>query len=76
MSWDKRPAASPCRPLRKMAPRALLFDAACKELRDTGQPEIVREVIAQRIIELAKTGEFDPVRLREAALVGLKGKGD
>ena len=52
------------------------FDAACKELRDTGQPEIVREVIAQRIIELAKTGELDPLRLREAALVGLKDKRD
>ena len=51
------------------------FDAACKELHDTGQPEIVREVIAGRIIELARTGELDPVRLREAALVGLTGTG-
>ena len=52
------------------------FDAACKELRDTGQPEVVLEVIAERIMELAKTGELDPVRLREAALVGLKDKRD
>jgi hypothetical protein len=44
------------------------FDAACKALDDTGQPQIVREVIAQRIVEAASHGERDPVRLREAAL--------
>jgi hypothetical protein len=44
------------------------FDAACKALDDTGQPQIVREVIAQRIIEAATLGERDPVRLMEAAL--------
>ena len=49
------------------------FDAACKELHDSGQPEIVREVIAKRIIQLATTGELNPFRLREAALVGLAG---
>jgi hypothetical protein len=32
------------------------FDAACEELHDTGQPEIVLEVIAERIITVAKTG--------------------
>jgi len=52
------------------------FDAACKELHDTGQPEIVREVIAERIIELATTGELNPARLRKAALVGLAGTRD
>lgn len=44
------------------------FDAACKTLDDTGQPKIVREVIAQRIIEAAGRGERDPVRLVKAAL--------
>lgn len=47
------------------------FDAACKALNDTGQPELVLEVIAQRIIAAASMGERDPVRLREAALLGL-----
>jgi hypothetical protein len=42
--------------------------ATCKELHDTGQPQIVREVIAIRIIAAAKRGELDPLRLREAAL--------
>jgi hypothetical protein len=44
------------------------FDAALKALDDGGQPKIVLEVIAQRIIEAARRGERDPVRLVEAAL--------
>jgi hypothetical protein len=44
------------------------FDAACKELRDTGQPAVAREVLAERIIALARSGERDPARLRDAAL--------
>jgi hypothetical protein len=44
------------------------FDLACKALDDGGQPKIVREIIAQRIIEAAGRGERDPVRLAKAAL--------
>ena len=44
------------------------FEAALKELQDTGQPEVVREAIALRIIAAARFGERDPVRLLEAAL--------
>ena len=44
------------------------FDAACKALNDTGQPESVLEVMAERIIAAARLGERDPVRLRKAAL--------
>jgi len=44
------------------------FDGACKELHDTGQPPIVYEVIAKRIIDAAKNGERDPARLRNAGL--------
>jgi hypothetical protein len=47
------------------------FDSACKELNDAGQPAIVYEVIAKRIIDGAKNGERDPVRLRNAALAAL-----
>jgi hypothetical protein len=42
------------------------FEAALKELQDTDH--VSREAIAGRIIAAAKTGERDPVRLREAAL--------
>ena len=49
------------------------FDAACEEVRDTGQPPLVREVMAKRIIDAARSGERDVNRLREAALSGLRG---
>jgi hypothetical protein len=51
------------------------FDLACKELHDTGQPSIVYEVIAKRIIDAAKNGQRDLDRLREAGLVALGGDG-
>jgi hypothetical protein len=47
------------------------FDAACKELHDRGQPALVREIIATRIIQAAKEGERDQARLREAGLSAL-----
>ena len=47
------------------------YDAALKELHDTGQPQMVLEIIADRIVAAAKLGKRDPVRLREAALRGL-----
>jgi hypothetical protein len=49
-----------------------VFDAACRELHDKGQPAIVREVIARRIIDAALLGERDPIRLREAGLAGVR----
>jgi hypothetical protein len=47
------------------------FDDACKALHDAGQPAIVYEVIAKRIIDAARNGERDPVRLRKAGLAAL-----
>jgi hypothetical protein len=47
------------------------FDSACKELHDTGQPPIVYEVIAKRIIDGVRAGERDPVRLRNVGLAAL-----
>jgi hypothetical protein len=47
------------------------FDAACKGLRDAGQPALVREIIAKRITEAAKNDERDPVRPRAAGLAAL-----
>lgn len=49
------------------------FDGACKELHDIGQSDLVKSVIAKRIIQIAKTGERDPHQLRKRALkaVGL-----
>ncbi len=47
------------------------FDTACRDLHDRGQPAIVYEVIAKRIIDAAKNGEHDPVQLRNAGLTAL-----
>jgi hypothetical protein len=50
------------------------FDAACCELHDTGQPEIVQEVLAKRILAATWRGERDAERLRDAALSAIKPK--
>ncbi len=50
------------------------FDAACKDLHDTGQPSSVYEIIARRIIEAARSGERDPDILRDRALTAFGAK--
>jgi len=53
------------------------FDAACSVVHYAGQPsEVVREVLAQRIIGAATSGERDPLRLKAAALAGLPDEPD
>lgn len=47
------------------------FDDACKELDDDGQPLVVQEVMAQRIIAAAHRGERNITRLRDIALAAL-----
>jgi hypothetical protein len=42
------------------------FDRACTAL--PGQPDIVKEIIAKRIIELARAGDGDPDHLCDVAL--------
>ena len=38
------------------------FDAVCKDLHDTGQPVLIQEIIAKRIIKAVMKGERNPVR--------------
>jgi hypothetical protein len=47
------------------------YDRTKKELHDSGQPEIVREILARRILDLAAKGERDPERLCAGALGSL-----
>jgi hypothetical protein len=47
-----------------------VLDAAFEELQDTGEPDVVRELIAIRIIAAARLGERDLARLLQAALRG------
>ena len=50
------------------------FEKARKSLHDKGQPYLVRQVIAERIIAAAKLGERDPAQLCETALRALGSK--
>ena len=47
------------------------FDKACNSLRSFGTACTVREIIAKRIIAVAKNGERDPARLHKQALLAL-----
>jgi hypothetical protein len=47
-----------------------ILDAAFEKLQGGGEPDVVREIIAMRIIAAAKLGERDAARLLEAALRG------
>jgi hypothetical protein len=45
------------------------FDKARKLLHDRGQPNVVLEIMAKRIIEIAGTGERDPDKMCRQALL-------
>jgi hypothetical protein len=47
------------------------FDKACRSLHDAGKPGIAREIVAKRIIDLAREGDTDPDHLCEATLKAL-----
>ncbi len=47
------------------------FDQACDELGDRGRTVIMKEIIARRIIKIARNGEHDPDRMCKAALASL-----
>lgn len=47
------------------------YAKACRMLHDKGQPALVQEVIAGRIVELVKAGEHDPRRISERVIAGL-----
>lgn len=47
------------------------FDAACRDVPDQGQPAVVYEAIAKRIIATARKGERDPAKLCAAGLAAI-----
>ena len=47
------------------------FDAACADLQDGILSNVVREIIAERIIQAAKRGERGPQRLCSVALAAI-----
>jgi hypothetical protein len=49
----------------------LAFQGACEALQLQGTSDAFTEIVATKIIELAKAGEVDPERLRSKVLSGL-----
>ena len=47
------------------------YDLACLSLHPGGQPPVVQEILARKIIEVAQRGERDPERLAAIALANL-----
>jgi hypothetical protein len=47
------------------------YDKAKRRLHDTGQPELVQEVIARRIIDIVAAGDRDPDQIAKRALQAL-----
>jgi len=47
------------------------YEKARAALHDKGQPAVVEEIIAKRIVDIASTGERDPERLASKALEAL-----
>jgi len=50
----------------------LAYDCAIRRMHDADQPNIVQEVIAQRIISMARNGEDNRNRLCTGALKGAR----
>ena len=48
------------------------YDKACQAMHESGQPAIVREIIAKKILQAANKGERDPGKLCEQALRAVK----
>jgi hypothetical protein len=47
------------------------FNKACEALHDWGQPDVITNIVAKRIIEVAELGERNPDQLCERALKSL-----
>jgi hypothetical protein len=47
------------------------FEMTCAALKLSDRADLATEIVAKRIIELAKQGEIDPDRLCERALIDL-----
>jgi hypothetical protein len=47
---------------------AVAFDHACQSLGLTSVPDQLTDIIAKKIVDTAKAGESDPVRLYEAVM--------
>lgn len=48
------------------------FGALCKSLQLINRDDPITEIVARKIIDIARTGELDPERLHDLVLLELK----
>jgi hypothetical protein len=51
------------------------FEAVCASLQLVDRSDPVAEIVARKVIEVAGTGERDPVRIRDLVLLALNDSG-
>jgi hypothetical protein len=51
------------------------FEAVCEALRLAPRSDPITEIVARKVIEVASTGERDPERIRDLALLALNESG-
>ena len=56
----------------RIASMTTAFDDACRALGLAERDDVLRDLVAKKVIEIAQTGERDPIRLRDAALLALQ----
>jgi hypothetical protein len=52
------------------------FEAVCESLQLRNRSDPITEIVARKVIEVAGTGERDPERIRDLALLALKELGE
>jgi hypothetical protein len=53
-------------------PMVAAFKAACHSLLLVDRDDLLTQIVARKIVEVAGTGERDPARLRDLVLLALK----
>jgi hypothetical protein len=53
-------------------PMVATFKAACQSLQLVDRDDLLTQIVARKVVEVAGTGERDPERLRDLVLLALK----
>ena len=52
------------------------FEGVCESLRLLNRNDPVTEIVARMVVEVARTGERDPERIRDLVLISLNESGE
>ena len=53
-------------------PMVAAFKAACHSLQLVDRDDLLTQIVARKVVEVARTGERDPEQLRDLVLLALK----